>query len=302
MTDSTTLRSAQLELRTHTQLMPTPTTSNNNSAVEGGSTPLRSWLISVQTLMSGNPVNIASVASSIEVVVPPVTSADKRAESTAGEQQTAAQLEVEYLGQMNGSVAIYRLEEVGKPTCDTILANEVKIKLVPRFSSEVYNFYMLDDLLHTLVGKKYLLHPKYVISLVLAYARQHQLLTDKFIICDSFLSTLFGGVQWLKIRALWSQILKLISPMSAQPLYSTVNLGCDVRDEPCKPTESKLDVSLGESSELYPGDWFQPSDASRKLKRTESSPCLSSKSSKSPSSSSTSTQSSKRTLRRHKTL
>ena len=266
-----TMRQTQIELRTNTEL------------VSHGS-GLRSWLISVQTVMSGQAVQMASVASSLEIVVP------------ASHSQ---QLDIEFLGQVDASIAVYRLDEL-KPTCDKIL-QQLKVKLMPKFSSEVYNFYMLDDVLCGLVGKKYLLHPKYVISLILAYAKQHKLLTDKFIICDSFLSTLFGGVQWVKIKSLWSQILKLISPYTAQPLLApfqlaSVSYSPERPASPAESLESRLNVSVDEKSELYPGDW--PTAAkSNKLKRTESTPCIpaSPSSQKAPATS-------KRSLKRHKTL
>lgn len=276
-----TLRQTQIELRTNTELV---------AATHGAG--LRSWLISVQTLMSGSAVQMASVASSLEIVVP---------------SSHSDLLDVEYLGQVDASIAVYRLDEL-KPTCDKAL-HQVKIKLMPKFSSEVYNFYMLDDLLCGLVGKKYLLHPKYVISLILAYARQHKLLTDKFIICDSFLSTLFGGVQWVKIKSLWNQILKLISPVSPQPLLASVKLvsvstsslpeaNTSSVNGPESDTDSRLDVSVDEKCELYPGDWPQPTK-SCKLKRTESTPCILS----SPSTQhKRAAAKSKRSLRRHKTL
>ena len=267
-----TLRQAQIELRTNTELQPA--TSHGDG--------LRSWLISVQTIMSGSPVQMSSIASSLEIVVP---------------SSHSKVLDIEYLGQADPSIAVYRLSEL-QTTCDKIL-NTVQIKLTPKFNSEVYNFFMLDDLLCDLVGKKYLLHPKYVITLILAYARQHKLLTDKFILCDSFLSNLFGGVQWVKIKTLWKQILKLISPVAPQPLLAPVKLAsvaCSDIHLSIEPVESRLNVSIDEKSELYPGDWPVPA-RSNNLKRTQSTPNILA----SPSSEKVSAKS-KRSLRRHKTL
>jgi len=257
------LRQAQIELRSHTELAPSDDETANH---------LRTWNVSVQTLMCGKPVSLESVATCISVDCPP-----------------GDVLDVEYLGQLDSCTAIYRLEEK-VPISDNVLKEQVKIKLVPRYSESVFNYFKLNDLLTSVVGRRYLQAPKFSITMVLSYARDRKLLDEKFMICDSFLSQLFNGVKFIKLSSLWHEIKKLLIP--ADPVNLLSNLQLQTTEEPSQVTESKLHIKFDcDSSEIFPGDWptFKGPGG---LRRSRSARCI--RSVKMPKNA--------RTLRRHKTL
>jgi len=255
------LRQAQIELRSHTELVQTVDDTANN---------LRTWNVSVQTLMSGKPVNLESVATCISVECP------------------GALLDVEYLGQLDRCTAIYRLEEM-QPISDTVLKEQVKIKLVPRYSESVFDYFKLNDLLTSVVGRRYLQAPKFSITMVLSYARDRQLLNEQLMTmtCDKFLRQLFNGMKYINLKSLWHEIKKLIKP--ADPVNLWNNLHLQTSQEPSQVTESKLRVKFDQkNSEIFPGDW--PAFKGRaSVKRTTSARGM-----KPPRSA--------RALRRHKTL
>jgi len=256
------LRQAQIELHSYTELVQTVDDTANN---------LRTWNVSVQTLMSGKPVNLESVATCISVEGPPGDA-----------------LDVEYLGQLDRCTAIYRLEEM-QPISDTVLKEQVKIKLVPRYSESVFDYFKLNDLLTSVVGRRYLQAPKFSITMVLTYARDRQLLNEQLMTmtCDKFLRQLFNGMKYINLKSLWHEIKKLITP--ADPVNLWNNLHLQTSQEPSQVTESKLRVKFDQkNSEIFPGDW--PAFKGRaRVKRTNSARGM-----KPPRSA--------RALRRHKTL
>ena len=153
------------------------------------------------------------------------------------------------------------------------------------YKSDVFNFYKMGDDLASLVGRNYLVHPKYALSLVLAYAREHNLEKENYVICDSYLEALLG-LKLVKMRNLWTELCKLIEKVKPSLICSTVNL-----EEFSQTTRSSQPVLVDESCNLFPEDWTLNTQ-DRYLSRTETLPVPSARS----------IQSSKRSLRRHKTI
>ena len=234
---------------------------------------LRTWLVSVQTQLAGQLFPLASAAVSCEV--------------TAAEEEV---VEVEYLGQVDAHTAIYRVQELegAEPTLRDVT---LQVTLVPRLHPEVSSFYRLQDPLVSLVGRRYLVHPKYALTLVLDYVRQHDLMTQKVVVCDPFLQNLFG-CRWVKIRSLWDEIFKLMSPASPEPISCRLNLS-----ELSKSIESSRSVRVDAEKNLYPEDWnLNPGSSAGNLHRTQTVSGTVSSGSKPLHSSSS------RTLKRHRTI
>ena len=214
---------------------------------------LRSWLVSVDARLSGEPVALASVASKVEVSCP------------------VADVEVECLGQVDQFTAVYRVLEL-EPDVD-LPDLPIKVKLVPRFSPQLENFHRLHATLAGLVGRNYLVHPKYALTLVLDYARQQQLIKHNYIVCDAFLETLFN-TRWIKVKSLWDNLTKLISKFDGECVMSSHKLGSLNQS-----TAEVQPIQLDANNLLYPGDWSCNFNTTKPLSRRQTE--TSSKSSRS---------------------
>ena len=250
-----------LELNTQSELI----------SIDAG---LRTWLLTLKTSISGSPVELSAVADSCEVYSP------------------LEEVCVECLGQADTCTALYRIQEINPVS--NLSSIPIKVKLVARYKPDVFNFYKLEDQLASLVGRNYLVHPKYALSLVLAYAREHNLQNENFVICDSYLEALLG-LKLVKMRNLWTELCKLIEKVQPSMLYSTVNL-----EEFTQTTRSSQPVLVDESCNLFPEDWNLNS-AEKYLIKTQTLP-VGSATQTLPVRSAKSLQSSKRSLRRHKTI
>lgn len=281
-----TLQRANLELISSAQQLP--------SDMEEDSVTLRQWLLTVQTRLGGQPVSVAAVAADLRV------------------DCTMPGFVVECLGQADPSTVLYRVEEMDSlKTTSHLTSIPVRVVLVPRLSSDVAPFYRLDDRLASLVGRKYLVHPKYALTIVLAYARDHQLDKPKFLVCDAFLESLFN-CKMVKIRALWDQIFKLMERVKPDVVSTghTLHANVSSADDPAgngltptattSPSTSLSTTTTCTSSEmfnvdqqqnLFPADWDLLNQDRLSLSRSQSQPGLPAK-----------TTSTKRTLKRHKTI
>ena len=260
------LKATQLQIRTFTAV------ESSEMEVADCSSP-RTWLIFVQTCLAGRPVKFSSVAKTTEVVVP---------------IEHCHLFDVEYFGPHDDTTIIFRLEEKERLVDDRLL-DELKVRVVPRFESRVLDYYKLNDMLCSMAGRRYLMHPKYLITLVLTYARARNLMTKKFLICDKFLSKLFDGKPFLKLTSVWKHIQGLIRPVEDGFIYNKVDMmGTSI-------TQSSLEVSLAMDGQIFPAEW--PSSGPV-LQRTESAPAIDQ-----PSMSKLTEQKiSKRALKRHKSL
>ena len=125
---------------------------------------LRSWVVSVKTDLSGEAVDMSAVTRRLVV------------------KSTRSELDVACLGALDLSTAVYRISECRKmqPMLDLPLA----VEMTPRYHSATGQLYRLEPGLASLVGRTYLQHPKYALTLVLAYVRAKHLQKGQIIICE----------------------------------------------------------------------------------------------------------------------
>ena len=192
---------------------------------------LRSWLVSVEARISGESVALATVAKTVEVSCP------------------VPDVEVECLGQPDQFTAIYRVHELNSNT--ELIDLPIKVKLMPRYNQQLENFYKLNSTLAGLVGRNYLVHPKYSITLVLDYARQKELIKDNLIICDDFLENLFES-RWIKVRSVWDHLTRLMHKFEGECVNTTHKLDHELKVSTVEVKALQVDSA---TSSLYPVDW-----------------------------------------------
>ena len=123
------------------------------------------------------------------------------------------------------------------------------ITMTPLYHPTTTNLYRLNTKLAELVGREYLAHPKYALTIVHAYARVNNLYQNKNIICDSTLSSIFGCAQ-IELRHLWREVCSLIK----REEQKTISLVHQLTDFD-KSSSAALEVTLDEDCNIYPKDW-----------------------------------------------
>ena len=248
---------------------------------------LRTWLVSVQTLLNGSLVDINRVGADImlETAFPDRIEID------------------EVYGLPDPRIVVFRVSEVtGVPGG---LGVPLEVRVVPRYPEHVLAFFKLDERLAGLVGLPYLAHPKSSMNQIYTYIERNGLMTRKFIKCDKFLKDIFG-VPCLRLRTLWESISSsLISKVSAQPLYNQLVLA-----ETPVARKSGQTLNVDAAMNLYPVDWHLRETPRRVITRTKSMPANPMKaaaavsSNNNVSSNKTAVESSKssRTLKRHRSI
>ena len=228
-------RRAELQLSTASQLVSTSADS------------LRTWVVSVQTLVDGQIININSVGSNIHL-----------------ETAFTEIIEIdEVFGLPDPRIAVFRVSELAPVPGG--LGVPLEVRVVPRYPDHVMEFFKLDDKLAALVGLPYLAHPKSSMNQIYTYIEANNLMTKKYIMCDKFLADIFG-VSWLRLRTLWESIsARLISKVEATPLYNQL-----VLDHAPRAKHSAQTLNVDAELNLYPQDWHLREAEGRVVTRTKS--------------------------------
>ena len=193
------------------------------SAQQPSEGDLRSWLLSIKASLAGHPVELGTAILSYHVT------------------SLRPQLEVTCLGQSDIYRLVYSVQET-EPIND-LQDLPIPISVTPLYQSTT--LYKLDTKLADLVGRDYLAHPKYALTIVHAYARVNNLYHEKSIICDSTLLQIFGCPQ-IELRHLWREVFCLIK-MEEQKPVSLIHQLSDFHK-----SSSSTEVTLDEDFNIYP--------------------------------------------------
>ena len=235
------LHPSQLELIVSSK----PLIDNNNSAAvpNGG----RTWLVTVRTRLDAAYIDLARSASACQLVSAPGKIAQDEADS---DQHRTQQLSIKCLGQPDPYTALYSVRETNPVSSCDAPPPKVRVHLRPRYHSATGTAFRLDDKLAALVGRSYLVHPKYALSVVLAYARSHSLDRDRRIDCDPRLESLLG-CRWVKKQQLWARLEALIGRFHEEELSVEHTLNAAVY----RTATAELAVACDREANLFPADW-----------------------------------------------
>ena len=190
---------------------------------------LRRWLLTVTASLCGEPVELCQAIHLCHVT------------------SLREELEVTRLVQSDRYRMVYYVEETRN--IHHLLDLPISITITPLYHPTTTNLYKLDTKLAELVGREYLAHPKYALTIVHAYARVNNLYQDKNIICDSILNTIFGCDQ-IELRQLWREVCSLIK----REEQKTISLIHPLTDFD-KSTSATLEVTLDDDCNIYPKNW-----------------------------------------------
>ena len=205
---------------------------------------LRTWLVTITVTINGQECQLDQALLSHEV-----TSA-------------RPELQVTYLGQSDLYRAIYAIQELRE--INLLLDPAITILVAPLYHQTASSMYKLDTRLAKLVGREYLAHPKYALTIVHAHARAHDLYFDKIIICDDTLQQIFGCSE-IKLHNIWRRLSRLMKKTEQKTLSLTHQLS-DFN----KPSSVEAEITVDEDGNIFPGDWIVHSNVSKQVVRTQS--------------------------------
>lgn len=266
-----TTRPVQLEVMIHSNQLQISTTT-------GGESGQRFWLVTVRAALGGQDVELGLVASGCDVT------------------SDLAQLTVTYLGQPDEFSALYKVDETTPSSAAESITDSglaIRVRLTPRYHPVATTVYRLDEKLAALVGRDYLAHPKYALSVVLAYARAKRLVTAKSILCDRRLEQLLG-CPWIRNQAVWDRLAGLMTKVTEEAVSMEHRL--QALDTAAVAGSSSslavMELSADAQRNLYPAKWIYNGVQSTMLERSRTTVEL-------PA---VAAVKSKKTLRRHKSI
>jgi hypothetical protein len=238
------LHPSQLELIVSSK----PLIDNNNSAAvpNGG----RTWLVTVRTRLDAAYIDLARSASACQLVAAPGKIDTIVQDEADNDQHRTQQLSIKCLGQPDPYTALYSVRETNPVSSCDAQPPKVRVHLRPRYHSATGTAFRLDDRLAALVGRSYLVHPKYALSVVLAYARSHSLDRDRRIDCDPRLESLLG-CRWVKKQQLWTRLEALIGRFHEEELSVEHTLNAAAY----RTATAELAVACDREANLFPADW-----------------------------------------------
>jgi hypothetical protein len=207
---------------------------------------LRSWLLSIRASLAGHPVELDTAILSCHVT------------------PLRPQLEIRCLGQSDLYRMVYSVQET-EPIHD-LLDLPISISVTPLYHPTTTTLYKLGTKLAHLVGRDYLAHPKYALTIVHAYASANNLYHEKSIIFDSTLLQIFGCPQ-VELRHLWREVCCFIKREEQKPVFLIHQLS----DFDKSSSSSSTEVTLDKDFNIYPKDWtFTYKSTSQPIIRTQS--------------------------------
>ena len=205
---------------------------------------LRSWLMTIKVTINGQDCQLDQAMLNHEVI------------------SIRPELQVTYLGQSDLYRAIYAIQELRE--INLLLDPAITILVAPLYHPSTSSMYKLDTRLAKLVGRDFLAHPKYALTIVHAHARAHHLYFDKIIICDDTLQQIFG-CSGIKLHNIWRRLSRLMKRTEPKTLSLTHQLS-DFN----KPSFVEAEIIVDENGNIFPGDWSFHSNRSKQVVRTQS--------------------------------
>jgi len=205
----------------------------------------RSWLVTLRTCLDGTEAPLGQMADGCGIV------------GARPEQQ----LRVTFLGQPDDYCALYQVTEaVADPLGGD--PRPVSVRLTPRFHPIATTVYKLDERLAALVGREYLAHPKYALSVLLAYAHSKRLVTSRSIMCDRLLTDLLG-CPGVRSQALWNKLAGLMTRVTVED----IKLEHDLAGSSGQSVVVK-ELSVDAKQNLYPVRWINNGREATLLERS----------------------------------
>jgi len=196
---------------------------------------LRSWLVTIETDLAGHAMDMSEVTQRLDVA------------------SARTDLQVQSLGRVDKSTAVYRVKESKK--IQPVLDLPLSVRISPRYHLATGHLYKLEKSLANLVGRTYLQHPKYALTLVLAYVRAKNLQKGQVIICDKVLQDILGTCcPWIKSGHLWKRLENLIKKVDEEPVEVILHLADFVR-----VSFASINVVTDQHRNLFPSKWTSQS-------------------------------------------
>lgn len=199
---------------------------------------LRSWIVSLQVCMSGAPVEIESFVENCHVTT------------------QCAEMSVTCLGQADCSTMVYSVQELER--MEELVDPVLNINVIPSYHASVSGVFKLDQRLAQLVGRDFLVHPKYILTVLHGYARSHKLYHQKTIKCDDFLFNIFEK-DVIELGALWKEVCRLVKKVDLKSISLSHNTSSLT-----KFSTSHIEVTVDCNLNLYPDNWKLDSSRTRK--------------------------------------
>ena len=234
----------------------------------------RCWLVTLRTRLGGEAAALGQLATACDVT-----------------GQRPDELSVAYLGQPDDYCTIYQVTETTTTEHGRHLGEllAIQVRLTPRYHPSATTVYRLDKRLAALVGRDYLAHPKYALTVLLAYARAKCLSTPRSILCDRLLAGLLG-CPWVRNKAVWNKLSGLMTRVTVD----TVNLEHSLLTGGSSSI-AVMELSADAQQNLYPAKWIHNGLAAALITRSHTDGAL-------PPSATKTAVKSKRLLRRHKSI
>ena len=159
------------------------------------------WLVLVQVTINGKVMELTSCVAESGISV----TSDQEAD-------------IEFHGRCDAFTAVFSVT-----TPEERLSVPLSVTVTPRYNISSPVIHKLDRGLADLVGREFLVHPKYALTCVHAYARAHNLYAGKNIICDETLQSIFGTVG-VKLDSLWARMTKHIKRKELENISLSLEL------------------------------------------------------------------------------
>ena len=159
------------------------------------------WLVLVQVAINGEVKQLNKYVSESGISV----TSDQEAD-------------IEFHGRCDAFTAVFSVT-----TPEECLSVPLSVTVTPRYNIRSPVIHKLDRSLADLVGREFLVHPKYALTCVHSYARAHNLYAGKNIICDETLQSIFGTVG-VKLDNLWARMTKHIKRKELENITLSLEL------------------------------------------------------------------------------
>ena len=160
------------------------------------------WLILIQVAINGEVKQLTSCVS----------------ESGISVTSDRAEADIVFHGRCDAFTAVFSVT-----TPEERLSVPLSVTVTPRYNINSPVIHKLDRGLADLVGREFLVHPKYALTCVHSYARDHNLYAGKNIICDETLQSIFGTVG-VKLDSLWARMTKHIKRKELENITLSLEL------------------------------------------------------------------------------
>ena len=183
------------------------------------------WLVLVQVAINGEVKQLNKYVSESGISV----TSDQEAD-------------IEFHGRCDAFTAVFSVT-----TPEECLSVPLSVTVTPRYNIRSPVIHKLDRSLADLVGREFLVHPKYALTCVHSYARAHNLYAGKNIICDETLQYILGTTGVKLGDNLWARMTKHIKKKELE----NINLSLDLKDSN-KTFKNVFSVKTDEKNNIYP--------------------------------------------------